>query len=73
MYIHVKAHAGAKKEKITKKSDDHFEVWVRVPAERNMANGRIVALIAKAFGVGVESIRIINGHHSPSKILDVEV
>ena len=73
MYIHVKVQAGAKAEKVFKKSDDHFEISVREPAERNLANRRVIGLVAGAFGVGLGKVRIISGHHSPSKILDVEI
>lgn len=71
-YIHVKVVAGAKKESIVEKSADHFEVAVREKAERNMANRKVVELVARHFEVPIKSVRIINGHHHPSKLLVVE-
>ena len=50
-YIHVKVTAGAKKESFVKKSPDHFEVSVREKAERNMANTRVLELMAEYFKV----------------------
>jgi len=72
MYIKVKVEAGAKKEKITQVSDDHFEVSVREPAERNLANRRILALVAEFFKVPAGKVKLVSGHHSPGKILDVD-
>jgi hypothetical protein len=72
MYIKVKVTAGAKKEKLERISSDHFEVSVKEKAERNMANRRVIELIANFFEVPEGKIRIINGHHSPGKILSVE-
>lgn len=73
MYIKIKVTAGAKKEKLNQISEDHFEISVREKAERNMANSRIREMIADFFGVSVGKTKIISGHHSPGKILSVEV
>ena len=71
MYIKVRVFAGAKKEEFKKISNTHFEAKVREKAERNMANRRVVELTRKHFGTAGD-VRIINGHHSPSKILSVD-
>jgi len=71
-YIHVKVTAGAKKESWKQKSEDHFEVSVREKAERNMANGRVLELVAEHFKVSLSKVRIINGHKHPSKLLIIE-
>lgn len=71
-YVHVKVTAGARKESLSQKSEDHFEVAVREKAERNMANARVIALIAGHFGVPAGKVRIVNGHHHPSKLLVIE-
>lgn len=55
------------------KTKDHFEVSVRELAERNLANRRIIELVARHFKLPVGKVRIISGHHSPSKILNVGV
>ena len=72
MYIHVKVTAGAGKETFKQKNKDHFEISVKEKAERNMANTRVLELVAKHFKVPVRKIRIINGHRSPSKLIIVE-
>lgn len=70
MYVKVRVTTKAKKEKLEQKSKDHFVISVKEPAEANLANRRVLAMI-KDF-LGVKNIKIVSGHHSPSKILSVE-
>lgn len=72
MYIHVKVQAGAKKETWVSKKPAHFLAAVREKAENNQANARVLQLVADHFGVAVERVRIVNGHHSPSKLISIE-
>ncbi len=72
MHIKVRVKTGAKNELIKKVSDDHYEIAVREKPEANMANKRVLALMSRALKVPVARIRMIKGHHSPSKILTVE-
>lgn len=71
MYIKVRVAAGVKKESFVKKTEDSFLVSVKEPAEQNRANTRVVELVAEHFEVSPKQIRIISGHHSPSKILSL--
>lgn len=71
MYIKVKVIASARKEIIDKVSDDHYNLSVKEKAERNMANSRVCEIIAAELGVSRDAVRIINGHHSPSKLLSI--
>jgi uncharacterized protein YggU (UPF0235/DUF167 family) len=71
-YIHVKVTAGAGEESFRKKSEDHFEISVKEKAERNMANARVLELVALHFKVAKNKVRIVNGHRHPSKLLVVE-
>ncbi len=73
MYIRVKVSAKARKEELRQTSPDHFEVSVKEPAERNMANRRVVEVIASHFGLPVNKVRIVNGHQSPTKLLVVDI
>ena len=72
MYIYVKVTAGVKKESWKQKSEDHFEVSVKEKAERNMANARVLELVAEHFAVPVNKVRIVNGHRHPSKLLVID-
>ena len=72
MYIKVKVDAGAKKEKIEQTSSDHFEVSVKEKAERNMANKRVIELVATFYKLPTGKVHLVNGHHSPGKILNID-
>lgn len=73
MYIKVRVKAQAKKESIKETKDRHFGISVKEPAQRNMANKRVIELIANHYRVPHSKVRIINGHHSPSKLLTVDI
>lgn len=72
MYIKVRVIAGARKEVVTKVSDTHYNISVREKALRNSANHRVLEIIALEYNVGVHAVKIVNGHHSPVKMLSVE-
>lgn len=71
MYIKVRVMAGAKREVVTKVSKSSYKISVKEPAERNLANGRVIEIIAAELKVPANKIRIINGHQSPSKLLSI--
>ena len=71
-YVHVTVTAGAKKELFIHKNEDHFKIAVKEKAERNMANTRILEIIANHFNVSKNKVRIVNGHHHPSKLLVID-
>jgi uncharacterized protein YggU (UPF0235/DUF167 family) len=73
LYIHVKVKAGMKKESFVQKTEDSFEVSVKEKAERNMANTRVLEIIASHFKVPKNKVRIVNGHRSPSKLLVLDL
>ncbi len=71
MYIKVRVIAGAKKESVEEVSAGHFKISVKEPAERNLANRRVVKLVAAYYKLSPKQVRIISGHTSPSKILSL--
>ncbi len=71
MYIRVKAKTGQKKEFFKQINENTFEVSVCEKAERNLANQRICQLLFAHFSQPAGGVKIINGHHSPVKLLKV--
>jgi uncharacterized protein YggU (UPF0235/DUF167 family) len=71
MYVKVRVYPGMKKEVIKKLEDHHFEIITKAPAELNAANRRVRELIALEYGVTEKQVRLVTGHRSPSKILEV--
>ena len=72
MYIKVKATPGAKKESFVQKNVTTFEIKVKEPARMNLANKRIIELIAAHFKKTIEKVRMVNGHRHSSKLLYIE-
>jgi len=66
MYIKVRVITGAPKEVIQRKEDDLIEIYLREPPERNLANRRIIEIMHSLYPN--KAVRMINGHHSPSKL-----
>jgi len=73
MYIKVMVFPKSKKEELKKLSENKFEIKVKEKAERNMANKRVTELLAENFEVDTGKVKIVNGHHSPSKLISVDL
>ena len=73
MYIKVRVFPKAKKEEFRVLDENKFEIKVKEKAERNLANKRIIEILARHFGVSLGKIKIVNGHHSPSKLISVDI
>jgi len=67
MYIKVRVITDAPKEVIQKVEDDLIEMYIREPAERNLANKKVLEIIRGMYPN--MPVRMINGHHSPSKLI----
>lgn len=70
MYLHLKVKTEAKREEVRQVSSDHYEISIKEKAVRNMANKKILEILATLFPN--KQIRIINGHHSPSKLVAID-
>ncbi|NCS99950.1 DUF167 domain-containing protein [Candidatus Parcubacteria bacterium] len=73
MYIKVLVAAKSKKEIFIQKSENSFVAQIKEPAERNLANRRVVELVAGHYKITENRVRIVNGHHHPSKLLSVDI
>jgi uncharacterized protein YggU (UPF0235/DUF167 family) len=71
MYIRVKVLVDQKEDLVEKISDNEFKISVREKAERGEANKKVLKLIQTEFNNPEGGVRIINGHHSPVKLLKV--
>lgn len=71
MYIRVHVNAGARKERVMKIDETTYQIAVKEPAERNMANTRIREILSEEFNVPVTEVKILTGHRSSSKMLTV--
>jgi uncharacterized protein (TIGR00251 family) len=73
MYVKVQVTASAKRDSVEQAHDSRLIVTVKDPAKQNLANTRVIELVARHFGVSPKMVRIISGHQSPSKLLSVTI
>ena len=73
MRVKVKVKPGSKREEVKVISPDRLEVKVSAPPEKGKANGRLIALIAKHFGVRKSAVRIIRGETSREKLIEIDL
>lgn len=71
MLIKLRVKTGAKHESIKKVADDHYEISVKEKPRDNLANARVLFLLAHELKT-VKKPRIVKGHHSPSKIVAID-
>ncbi len=72
MFIKINVKTGAKKESVKKISDDKLEISVKEPAEKGLANERVLELVREHLKeYNVKEVRLVSGHHSPHKIISV--
>lgn len=70
MYIKVKITPHSKKEVVTKVENDLYHISLKEKPEMNRANDRLLEIMRNIYPE--RSIRIISGHHSPSKIISID-
>ncbi len=71
MFIKLKVHPGSKANKLVKKGPDSYELWVKAPAERGLANAAAIALLGAEIKTEPKRILLIKGAQSPAKIVKV--
>jgi len=69
MYLKVKVTPNAKHETIREVRAGHYEVAVKKPARRNLANKRSLEMLAEELNVPVRNLKIIRGRETPQKLI----
>jgi uncharacterized protein len=62
----------AKKESVAQQSDLELVVSVHAPARDGKANGRLVEILADYFHTAKTQVRILHGHSSRKKLIEVD-
>lgn len=73
MKIFLSVKPAAKENKIEKIDSDSYKVWVKEPAEKGRSNRAIVKNLAEYFKVPAGRVKILAGHTSRSKIVEVDI
>lgn len=72
MYVKVRVQPDSKKERVAKVGKQEYEMMVKEPAERNMANKRVREILAGEYNKSIGEVRMISGHRSQSKMLYID-
>ena len=71
MKIHLKVKPNSKTEEVSQEGDS-FIVKVKEPPREGRANQAAIKLLAEHFGVPQSQVKILSGHRSRNKIVEVE-
>lgn len=71
MFIKLKVHPDSRRDRITKKAADAYEIWTKAPPERGLANASAIRLLSVELGTDPKKIMLIKGATSPAKIVKV--
>ena len=71
MKFSVKVKPKAKLEKVARKADGSFEIWVKGPPTEGRANKAVVKALAEFLGISKSAVRIIKGGKSKQNIVEV--
>ena len=72
MELQVRVQPKAKRNSIEVVEGSKLKVYVTAAPEDGKANDAVVALLAKSLGVAKSHIRILRGHKSRDKLLDIK-
>ena len=72
MLLRVKVKPSSKKEEVKKISESEYEVKVSAPPEGGKANERLREILADFFGVPKVRVKILRGHTSRIKLVEIE-
>ena len=72
MNINIRVHPRASRNTVELTEDGAVRVRVTAPTDRGKANDAVIRLLASRLGVSRSAVRIVRGHTSRSKVVQVE-
>lgn len=69
--LFVKAKPNSREEKVERVDETHFVVFVKESPEKGKANQAIRNALAIYFKTGTSMVRIVSGHTSRNKIIEI--
>lgn len=68
----MRVAAGSRRSEVVGRLGDAWKLRVRSAPERGRANAEVVELLASQLGVTPAAVRVVAGHGSRDKVLEVE-
>jgi uncharacterized protein (TIGR00251 family) len=69
--LRLRVVPGARRSEIVGRHGEAWKVRVKAPPERGAANDAVLELLAKALGVSRGDVRLVSGHGSRDKIVEL--
>lgn len=69
--ISVTVKPNSKSPSVTQLTESEFRVAVRAPSQDGKANRALIELLADHLGIAKSTIKIVRGHHSRHKVIEV--
>ena len=70
--IRVRVAPGARRSEVVGRLGDAWKVRVAAPPERGRANEEVVALLAARLQLRASELRVVSGHTSRDKVVELE-
>jgi uncharacterized protein YggU (UPF0235/DUF167 family) len=70
-FIKLKVYPNSKKNRIIKKAQDSYEIWVKQKAKRGEANASVLKLLSDKTNIALNRLKIIKGANIPNKIVKI--
>ena len=70
--LNVKVVPGSSRDRVAGRYGEGVKVQVSAPPEGGKANRAVEELLAAALGVKAQQVRVVKGHSSPRKVVQVE-
>ncbi len=68
MRLEIKVHPNASVERL-----GDGEAWVKAPPDKGKANAALVELLARHFSIPKSKVRILRGHSSRKKLVELDI
>jgi uncharacterized protein (TIGR00251 family) len=72
LIVKVKVKPNSRVEEVVEMSRGELEVKVKAPPEKGKANKRLVEVLARHYGVPPSRVKILKGHTSRTKLVEIE-
>lgn len=72
MELQIRVQPRARRNSIEVVDGSKLKIYVTTAPEGGKANDAVVALLAKSLGIAKSHVRIVRGHKSRDKLLDIE-
>ena len=69
--LRLRVVPGARRSEIVGRHGEAWKVRVKAPPERGAANDAVLALLAETLGVPAADVRLVSGHGSRDKMVEL--